>query len=363
MVDVELAKKYFDPKHPGAFAGVEQFYKSQKSASRQQVKHFLKAQASYTLHFPARVRFERNKVVVGSVNQLWDTDLLSMQNLAEDNENYNYIITAVDVLSKHAYCEMLKSKNARSVVAGFRKILQRARDEERLPLYIRSDRGSEYNNSLWRRLMTEYGLKHYMTFNTEIKANFAEIFQKGLKRKIYKSLTHRQSREWTKQLDDLVWNYNHSFHRTIGMSPAVVVPGRTEEIAWRRQYESGPPPKPDGDFRYKVGDLVRLSHVAKVFRREYHQKFTEEVFRVTSRKKRAGLNIYTMEDVSGDVLLGSFYQKELQGVRVNLSGTFVVEHVIRSKKVKGKTQYLVKWRGYDSKFNSWLKDEDFVPTT
>jgi hypothetical protein len=207
--------------------------------------------------------------------------------------------------------------------------------------------------------MTEYGLKHYMTF----KANFAEIFQKQLKRLLYKSMTHRKSRVWIEQLDDLVWNYNHSFHRSIGMSPASVFPGRTEEIAWRRQYESRPPPKADGVFKYDIGDLVRLSHVAKVFRREYHQKFTEEVFRVTSRKKRAGLNIYTLEDVDGEAVLGTFYQKELQSVIVDLSGTFDVDHVIRSKKVRGKMKYLVRWVGYAPKFDSWLDAKDFVPVS
>ena len=363
MVDVELKRKYFDPRHPGAFAGVDKFYRGQTSATRKEVRKFLKAQDAYTLHFPARVRFDRNKVVVGGINQLWDTDLLSMQNLADDNDKNNYIITGVDVLSKHAYCEMLKTKTARDVASGFRKMLSRARDDGRLPNYVRSDRGSEYNNSLWRLLMTEYGLKHYMTFNTEIKANFAEIFQKQLKRLLYKSMTHRKSRVWIEQLDDLVWNYNHSFHRSIGMSPASVFPGRTEEIAWRRQYESRPPPKADGVFKYDVGDLVRLSHVAKVFRREYHQKFTEEVFRVTSRKKRAGLNIYTLEDVDGEAVLGTFYQKELQGVIVDLSGTFDVDHVIRSKKVRGKTKYLVRWVGYAPKFDSWLDAKDFVPVS
>lgn len=367
MDDLEVKKleeQYYDPAHPGAFSGSQKFFLGQTStsASRKQVEAFLKSQETHTLHFPARVRFPRNNVVVGGINQLWDTDLLSMQNLADDNDAFNFILTSIDVLSKFAYCEKLKSKSARDVSTGFGEILKRAEARSSLPTSIRSDMGSEYNNYLWRRLMKQYGIKHYMTYNSEIKANFSEIFQKTLKRLIYKTMTRRKSRVWIGFLQDLVRNYNYSFHSTIKTSPASVRPGRVEELVWRRQYETKPAPKPDGAFRHKAGDLVRLSHSAKLFRREYHQKWTEELFRVTSSQRRAGLNVYRVEDVAGDAVLGTFYQKELQGVTVDLSGTFDVERVIRKKKVKGgRTMYLIRWKGYAAKFDSWLDEKDFVP--
>lgn len=363
MVDVELSKLYYNPRHPGAFAGLERFYRSQKIATRKQVKEFLKAQETYTLHFPSRVRFPRNQVVVGGINHLWDTDLLSMQNLASENESFKYIVTGIDVLSKYAYCEKLKTKSARDVTAGFRKMLDRAKEENRKPMAVRSDAGSEYRNRSFRHLMEEYGVKHYTTSNTETKAHFAEIFQKFLKRIIFKTLTKRKTRVWIDILEDVVWNYNHSYHRTIKMTPAAVEAGDdTEEIVWRRQYEARAPPRPDGSFKFGEGDLVRLSHVAKVFRREFHQKWTEEVFRVSSRRKRAGLNVYTIQDVEGEDLLGTFYQPELQGVTVDLTGTFDVDHVVRTRKVgRGKKQFLVRWKGYGPKFDSWVDEKDFVP--
>jgi len=114
MADLGLEDLYHDPRHPGAFSGVDKFYKGQTQATRGEVKDFLKQQNEYTLHFPARKRIKRNRVVVAGVNYLIDCDLLSMQNLAEDNDNYQYIISCIDVLSKYAYSQKLKTKSARA---------------------------------------------------------------------------------------------------------------------------------------------------------------------------------------------------------------------------------------------------------
>jgi hypothetical protein len=34
-------------------------------------------------------------------------------------------------------------------------------------------------------------------------------------------------------------------------------------------------------------------------------------------------------------------------------GYFIVERVLKKRERKGQIQYLVKWRGYDNKHNTW----------
>ena len=67
---------------------------------------------------------------------------------------------------------------------------------------------------------------------------------------------------------------------------------------------------------------MRISFVAKVFAREYDARYTGEVFRVTSRTVRAGLNIYKVADLGGEVLIGTFYQSELLAVTIDERGVF-----------------------------------------
>ncbi len=147
--------RYNKPKRPGAFSGAERFYRGQKGeASRKEVKDFLKTQDAYTLHFPARVKaIKRNKVVVGGVGHLMDTDLLSFQKLAEDNDGYQWVACCIDILSKFAHCEALKSKRAAEVVSAYRKMLDRAKKDARLAFALRSDMGGEYTSFLFAKLI------------------------------------------------------------------------------------------------------------------------------------------------------------------------------------------------------------------
>ena len=205
-------------------------------------------------------------------------------------------------------------------------------------------------------------MKHYYALNMEIKSNYAEIFQKFLKTAIYRSLTKRKSNRWIDVLQPIVHNYNNSYHSTIKTTPASVSKGGAlEETIWRNQYEKQAPPKPDGEFKIKVGDLVRLSHVAKVFSRNYDEKWTRELFSVSSARKRASLNVYEVKDLNKDPILGTFYEKELQPVTFDLDGPFDVERVLRTKHgKKGKKMLLIRWANYPPSFDSWISEDDIV---
>ena len=54
-----------------------------------------------------------------------------------------------------------------------------------------------------------------------------------------------------------------------------------------------------------------------------------------------------ISDLEGEEITGTFYEKELQKTNQQ---TFRIEKVIKKK---GDELY-VKWKGYDSSFNSWV---------
>ena len=54
-----------------------------------------------------------------------------------------------------------------------------------------------------------------------------------------------------------------------------------------------------------------------------------------------------ISDLKGEEITGTFYEKELQKTNQQ---TFRIEKVIKKK---GDELY-VKWKGYDSSFNSWV---------
>jgi len=67
---------------------------------------------------------------------------------------------------------------------------------------------------------------------------------------------------------------------------------------------------------------------------------------------------YELADLDGDPIKGAFYEPELQKVRKPYENTlFAMEKVLRTRRRKdGKVEYLVRWAGFSSKFDSWSTD-------
>ncbi|GFX44099.1 uncharacterized transposon-derived protein F54H12.3 [Trichonephila clavipes] len=71
----------------------------------------------------------------------------------------------------------------------------------------------------------------------------------------------------------LVDSYNHSTHRAHGFEPAKVTMADEPEL-YKRLYHSSLVPQ----FRFAVGDIVRVSKARKTFRKGYLPGWTEETF-------------------------------------------------------------------------------------
>jgi hypothetical protein len=65
--------------------------------------------------------------------------------------------------------------------------------------------------------------------------------------------------------------------------------------------------------------------------------------------------MYQLEDLLGEKVIGKFYEQELQ--KTDLKDYALVEKVMNERKVRGKKEYLVKYRGYPDKFNEWISEE------
>jgi hypothetical protein len=60
-----------------------------------------------------------------------------------------------------------------------------------------------------------------------------------------------------------------------------------------------------------------------------------------------------LEDYQNKPIDGYFYEEELSSVPNPDKIEYKIEKVLKYKTVNGKKLGLVKWKGYDSKFNSW----------
>ena len=67
------------------------------------------------------------------------------------------------------------------------------------------------------------------------------------------------------------------------------------------------------DPKFKVRDHVRISEYKNIFAKGYALNWSEEVFIVSKIKKTVPWT-YVVSDLNGEVITGSFYEKELQKI-------------------------------------------------
>ena len=108
----------------------------------------------------------------------------------------------------------------------------------------------------------------------------------------------------------------------------------------------------DKDPKFKVGDHVRISKYKNIFAKGYMSKWSDEVF-VVSKIKKTVPRTYVINDLNGQEIIGTFYEKELQKTNQK---EFRIEKVMKRKGDK----LDVTWKGYHNSFNSWIHKKDLV---
>jgi hypothetical protein len=113
--------------------------------------------------------------------------------------------------------------------------------------------------------------------------------------------------------------------------------------------------KSNPKFKFDVGDLVKISKTRRPFE---NQGWTEENFTIAKQIAR-DLPVYKIKDFDNEILDGLFYEYELQKV-VKKDDVYRVDSILRTRRRNGRKQYLVSWKNYPTKFNSWVDEKDIT---
>ena len=171
---------------------------------------------------------------------------------------------------------------------------------------------------------------------------------------MFRYFTAHNTLRWIDVLPYLVMAYNKTFHRSIGMAP-LDVNADNEEQVWNRLYKARFRPRRVKKPSHKVGDKVRLQKKHRPFKKGYLPGWTDEVFSVSAIKKGA-LPLYNVVEWDGTPITGRFYEHDLQKVYMDDQSLFRVERVMQRKK----GQVLVRWKGWPSKYDSWIPSKPYA---
>ena len=126
------------------------------------------------------------------------------------------------------------------------------------------------------------------------------------------------------KLDDTVNKYNTikikmNKYNTIKMKPIIVKSS---------SYIDSSKENNEKDIKIKIGNTVRISKYKNIFPKNFTSPWT-----------------YAISGLNGKGIIGTFYEKEFQKINQK---EFRIEKVIKKKSQK----LYVKWKGYNTSFNS-----------
>ena len=278
--------------------------------------------------------------MVNGIDKIWAADLADMKVLSEDNDGVNFLLLVIDIFSKYGWIVPLKNKKGETVAEALKNIF-----EKRKPEKLWTDKGTEFYNKDVKKL-----IEIYSTENEE-KSSIVERWIRTMKEKMWKYFTDNNTYTYIDVLPDLVKDYNNTVHSSIKMTPIEASKKKNELTVWRNLY-------PD---RYKiydltpkfsVGDKVRITKKKKVFEKGYTTRWTEEIFTIKEIQNTNPIT-YKLQDLNKKEIKGTFYEPELQKTKQQV---FRIEEVLE----KGEKQSLVKWKGYDKTFNSWVDNKKLI---
>lgn len=213
-VDKLLKKYHYDVNSPAAYSGVDKLYRivniKKKIIGRYRILKWFNSQDSYSLQKTPRRTFKRSKVLVGGLDHQWDCDLMQLNrnSISWDNDGINYVLVAIDVLSKYVWLQPLKKKTGKEVTQAFKNIFAQGR----VPQRIRSDKGQEFNSKLTKTLFKEFGIHHFFTQN-ELHASVLERCIQTIRNKLFRYFTDKRTYRYIDKLQSFAYSYNNTPHR------------------------------------------------------------------------------------------------------------------------------------------------------
>lgn len=213
-------------------------------------------------------------------NHLWCIDLIDLRNYPTENKHFKYILTCIDVYSRYAWMQPLKTKSADEVIPKFKAILSDAKallpnsPTDVHPNYIASDEEEAFKEITYQQFKIQriiaqgkYGAAPVESFIREFKKQLSTYF------------TERKNHKWIDVYKEILNQYNHRKHTVTNRIPIELY---TTEV---NSTESNEPHLTNNDKikKFNEGDIVRFKYDKSLFKfqkKSLLPSYSKDLFKV-----------------------------------------------------------------------------------
>jgi transposase InsO family protein len=294
------------------YPGVDKLTKLVKKAApeitKAQVKHFLMHDTTTQLMKIQPKRKAEGHIVAFSANECWQMDIFDMSRYQLSNNGYKFILVCVDVFSRKAYAQPMRTKMVTEVESAFLKIIT----ESNKPNIILSDHeGAFLSNSFDRLLMSRKIILNVNIVGDHHALGIIDSFARRIKVIFTSIFLEYKTTNWIEHLQRVVDIYNRSENAAINnMSPNDAMMKSNQWPILKLNLEKNVHNKTVSDLN--IGDKVRKSVMItdKAITKGTDPRWSETVYTVTkamgntillndgSRFKRTNLLQVPQETVS-----------------------------------------------------------------
>ena len=211
--------------------------------------------------------------IFSETNYAFQIDLTFFPKYKKQNKNYYILFTAINVNTRYAYAFYCKDKEATTILNLFKEL-----NEKTVVNTITCDEGSEFNNKIFKDYCNENDIIIYFVIDDHHKMGINDRFHRTIKEKLTKYFSSSDKVNWVDVIDKIIYNYNHTVNRGVGIEPYKINNELEHEIIlWKKSMTEILNEK---ENIFNVGDKVRILNKKVMFEDKMLSKYSSILFTV-----------------------------------------------------------------------------------
>ena len=215
MDNSEIIEQYYNEYN---FPSVEKLYNLMKDdnikITKKEIKeHLNKKSEVQILKETKQSKQKLGKIVSFKPNSIWNMDIFYLQKYHKKNHGYKYILCVIDIFTRMAYAEPIKTKDNNEVLKAFENIIKKSNEP---PYVIFSDNDSTFLSKKFQNYLDNNKiLLKNVSLNDHHSLGIIDNFAKRIKIAFHKNFIKSKTLNWVDYLDIFIKQYNNTPHSSL----------------------------------------------------------------------------------------------------------------------------------------------------
>ncbi|GJW92726.1 reverse transcriptase domain-containing protein [Tanacetum coccineum] len=150
------------------------------------------------------------------------------------SHKFEYILVAVDYVSKWAEAQALPTNDARVVVIFLKKLFCHFG----MPKALISDRGTPFCNNIMERTMKRYGVNHRFSTSYHPQTSGKVKNTNIARKRILEKTVNDNPAIWSRKLDNAMWAFHTSYKTPTGTTPYKLIYGKNCHLPFEIEHRA-----------------------------------------------------------------------------------------------------------------------------